>query len=121
MMCAKQKQFPQSKEEGLRGLPAMKIFTSELCHYSVNKATVIMGLGRDSIVNVRTDKNGRMIADDLEEKVHQERAKGNHALMVNATVGTTVMGSIDPVKEISDICNRNKLWLHVDAALGGSL
>jgi len=41
--------------------------------------------------------------------------------MVNATVGTTVSGAIDPVEQIGLICKKYKVWLHVDAALGGAL
>jgi aromatic-L-amino-acid decarboxylase len=37
-----------------------------------------------------------------------------------ATVGTTSCTSIDPVPAIADICEREGIWLHVDAAYGGS-
>jgi len=37
-----------------------------------------------------------------------------------AVVGTTSTGSVDPVPQISEICKRNNLWLHVDAAYAGS-
>ena len=40
--------------------------------------------------------------------------------MVNGTVGTTVEGAIDPVEAISEICAKHNVWLHLDAALGGS-
>lgn len=34
--------------------------------------------------------------------------------MVNATSGTTVLGAFDPIEEIADICEKYKIWLHVD-------
>lgn len=34
--------------------------------------------------------------------------------------GTTVLGTFDPLDEIADVCNKHKLWFHVDAAWGGS-
>jgi len=40
--------------------------------------------------------------------------------MVNATVGTTVEGNIDPVTEIGRICKKHGVWLHADAAFGGA-
>jgi aromatic-L-amino-acid decarboxylase len=39
---------------------------------------------------------------------------------VTATVGTTSTTSIDPVSAIADVCARERLWLHVDAAYAGS-
>ena len=39
--------------------------------------------------------------------------------MINATVGTTVVATVDPIAEIAPIAKKYNLWLHADAALGG--
>ena len=50
-----------------------------------------------------------------------DRANGYLPIACVATVGTTSMASIDPVPEIADICARERVWLHVDGAYGGTL
>jgi aromatic-L-amino-acid decarboxylase len=54
-----------------------------------------------------------MIARDQREKFKP--------LAVIATVGTTSTASVDPVKEIVDLCREQKIWLHIDGAYGGGL
>ena len=40
--------------------------------------------------------------------------------LVNATAGSTVLGAYDPLDAIADICQKYKLWMHVDGAWGAS-
>src|SRR5256885_17144739 len=56
----------------------------------------------------------------LERAVQEDIAGAYRPFAVVATVGTTSTTSIDPVPEIADVCERYGLWLHVDAAYGGS-
>ena len=46
--------------------------------------------------------------------------QGLQPFFVCATVGTTSTTAIDPLTEISHLCQQYQLWLHVDAALAGS-
>src|SRR6185369_2004897 len=39
---------------------------------------------------------------------------------VCATIGTTSSNAIDPVRAIGEICRREKIWLHIDAAMSGT-
>ncbi|KAI4590541.1 hypothetical protein MJG53_001590 [Ovis ammon polii x Ovis aries] len=47
--------------------------------------------------------------------------KGAVPFLVSATSGTTVPGAFDPLEAIADVCHHHGLWLHVDAAWGGSV
>jgi aromatic-L-amino-acid decarboxylase len=66
------------------------------------------------------DSEFRMRPDALGEMIEADLARGLRPCCVAATVGTTVTTSVDPVPDIAAICERYKLWLHVDAAYAGS-
>ena len=53
--------------------------------------------------------------------LQEDRAKGFLPFFVNCTAGTTVFGAFDPINALADICEEEKIWLHVDAAWGGGL
>lgn len=55
-----------------------------------------------------------MIPEELEKEIILRKEKGHVPFFVNATAGTTVVGAIDPLDKIADICQKHQLWLHVD-------
>jgi cysteine sulfinate desulfinase/cysteine desulfurase-like protein len=58
-----------------------------------------------------------MIPSELERLILERKAKGHIPFFVNATAGTTVLGAFDPIEPIADICQKYKLWLHVDVSI----
>ena len=58
-----------------------------------------------------------MIPDDLEAKIVETKCSGRIPFFVNATSGTTVLGSFDPLDKIADVCDKYKLWMHVDVSV----
>ncbi len=112
--------YPETKENG-NGRHKFVIFTSEHGHYSVEKAAILCGLGRSSVRTVSVDKLGRMNPEDLAEKIRRAQEQHYTPFYVNATAGTTVYGSFDPLEQISRLCMANNLWLHVDGSWGGAV
>jgi aromatic-L-amino-acid decarboxylase len=104
---------------GRADLPVLRVYCSSHTHSSAAKACITLGIGSDNVVAVPSDDQFRMRADALEAAIAADRAAGMRPLAVVATVGTTSTSSIDPVPVIADICTREKVWLHVDAAYAG--
>ena len=89
-------------------------------HSSVDKAALTLGLGRASVRKIPTDESFRMRTDLLELAIAEDRNDGCLPFCVVGTVGTTSTTAIDPIEKLADICERENMWLHVDAAYGGS-
>ncbi|XP_045164720.1 cysteine sulfinic acid decarboxylase-like [Mercenaria mercenaria] len=121
MNVARYAKVPEVKTKGSCALQKpLCIFTSEKCHYSVQKSAELLCIGRDNIFFVKTDKKGKMIPAELENQINKAKGEGYEPFFVNATAGTTVLGAYDPLDEISEVCKKHGLWLHVDGAWGGS-
>ena len=111
------------REDGMSGrpdLPLLRLYASEQAHSSVEKALIALGLGQRSLRKIPADSEFRMDAVALKHAIEEDRAAGLLPFCVVATVGTTSTTSVDPVPAIADVCEREKLWLHVDAAYAGS-
>lgn len=118
MVIARNVLFPETKTEGY-GARKFVLFTSAHGHYSVEKAAQMFGFGSNAVRAVAVDEKGRMMPSALEAAISNSRARGETPFYVNATAGTTVLGSFDPFEEISEVARREGLWLHVDASWGG--
>nr|CAD7420060.1 unnamed protein product [Timema poppensis] len=57
-----------------------------------------------------------MIPEELERLVLERKSRGHIPFFVNATSGTTVLGAFDPLEPIADICQKYRMWLHVDVS-----
>ncbi|HEV2764735.1 MAG TPA: pyridoxal-dependent decarboxylase [Pyrinomonadaceae bacterium] len=111
------------RDEGMSGrpeLPGLRVYASEQAHSSIDKAVITLGLGQRSLRKIPSDEEFRMSADALAEAIEEDRRAGLLPFCVVATVGTTSTTSVDPVPAVARICEREKLWLHVDAAYAGS-
>ncbi len=107
------------------GLPPsyakLRIYTSELSHFSMEKSAHLLGLGYDAVRKVPVDKFCRMDSQALEDLILLDKEAGLIPFCVVATLGTTDYGSIDPVGALGELCKKHNLWLHADAAYGSGV
>ncbi|HEY7546241.1 MAG TPA: pyridoxal-dependent decarboxylase, partial [Blastocatellia bacterium] len=109
------------REDGLTSAAQrLRLYASDQAHSSVEKGAITLGLGQKSVRKIASDSRFSMKPDALAEAIGEDRREGWRPFCVTATAGTTSTGSIDPISEIADICERERLWFHVDAAYGGS-
>ena len=100
--------------------PRFRLYCSDQAHSSIEKAAIVLGIGLENVCKIATDDQFRMRPEELNRCISEDKTNGFHPLAVVATLGTTSTTSIDPVKEISRVCRRHGLWLHVDGAYAGS-
>jgi aromatic-L-amino-acid/L-tryptophan decarboxylase len=109
-----------ARDEGLAGKPPLVLYCSEEAHSSVEKAAIMLGIGRSGVRRIPSDADFRMRVDALDQAIAEDRSRRRLPFAVVATVGTTSATAVDPVPAIADLCRRHGLWLHVDAAYAGS-
>jgi len=107
------------REDGMAGGPRLRMYTSEQAHSSIEKAGIVLGLGRAGVRKIPVDADFRMDVDALRRAVAEDRQAGWRPFCVAATVGTTSTTSVDPVPAIAEVCRAEDLWLHVDGAYAG--
>lgn len=103
-------------EEGAL-LSKLMAYCSKEAHSCVEKAAMI-GFVKLRILD--TDDCFRLRGSVLAKAIEEDRAAGYVPFFVSATLGTTSCCSFDALYEIGPLCQREELWLHVDAAYAGN-
>ncbi len=95
------------------------IYVSAQVHHSVVKAAMMAGFPSSNVRSVPCDGAFRLRPDELSRLVAEDRSQGKQPFLVVASAGTTNTGAVDPLPAMAEIAQRQRLWLHVDAAYGG--
>jgi aromatic-L-amino-acid decarboxylase len=95
-------------------------YTSTQAHSSIEKAVKIAGLGRKNLRLIVVDNDFAMLPEALAKQIKADRGAGLIPCFVCATAGTTSSNALDPVREIGRVCEKEDIWLHVDAAMSGT-
>lgn len=97
-----------------------RIYASSEAHSSVEKAVRMAGFGSENLVKVPVDADFALVPEALTAAIAADREAGFQPLAVVAAWGTTGSTALDPLQAMGEICQREQLWYHIDAAYAGS-
>lgn len=95
------------------------IYLTQHTHLSVEKSLKTIGMQEAVKRVISVDQNFCLNADVLKQTIDEDRILGLKPWLIIASAGTTDTGAVDPLEAIAKLCEKEKLWLHVDAAYGG--
>lgn len=98
------------ERDGLFGAPPINVVVGDEVHATMLKALALLGFGRDRVIRVGVDSQGRMLAS------HIPNLRG--PVIICAQLGNVNTGACDPIDKICDIAQRAGAWVHVDGAFG---
>ena len=98
------------ERDGLFGAPPISVVVGEEVHATMFKALSLLGFGRDRVITVPTDGQGRMQASAI------PTLRG--PAIICAQAGNVNTGACDRLTDICDAAQENGAWVHVDGAFG---
>ncbi len=96
------------------------IYTSTQAHHSVVRAAMLAGFPAAQVRAIEVDGDQRVRVLRVAEAIAADRAAGLRPCLLVASAGTTNTGAVDDLEGLADLAGREGVWLHVDAAYGGS-
>ena len=109
----------RAQHEGVQG--RWTAYASDERHISVDKSADCVGFGRDNLRIIPSDDAYRLDVSALERAIAEDRRAGARPACIVAMGGSTNNGAVDDLTALRAIADRERLWLHVDAAYGGGL
>ncbi|MGN6109576.1 MAG: pyridoxal phosphate-dependent decarboxylase family protein, partial [Kofleriaceae bacterium] len=103
---------------GAHAGPPLAVIASSDAHYSLARTVRVMGWGDRGAIAAPVDEHHRLTGAAVERALAE--AGDRRVIGIVAAAGSTATGAFDPLDELADVAARHELWLHVDAAHGGS-
>jgi glutamate/tyrosine decarboxylase-like PLP-dependent enzyme len=118
LLAARAAALPDAWMNGVGANPPVML-CGEHAHYAVTRAGAQLGIGMRNVLSIPS-RDYRLDTDALAARVAELTRDGRRVMAVVATAGSTATGSFDDLDSIAAICDEQGIWLHVDAAHGGS-
>ena len=118
LLAARNAAIPDAWTNGVGANPPVLV-CGEHTHYAATRAAAQLGLGMKNVIPVRS-QNFKIDPGALATKLRSLLSAGRRVMAVVATAGSTATGSFDDLETVAALCDEYGLWMHVDAAHGGS-
>ncbi len=118
LLAARGASMPDAWTDGVGADPPVLV-CGEHAHYAVTRAAGELGLGMRSVLPIPS-RNHTMDVAALRQTLESLQREKKRVMAVVATAGSTATGSFDDIAAIAAVCDGFGVWLHVDAAHGGS-
>jgi L-2,4-diaminobutyrate decarboxylase len=118
LLAARANVAPAAWHSGVHG--DLALLAPPSVHYSITRAAAIIGLGEAAVIELDVDELERVRPDRLPGALERCAAAGRRPLALVATAPATSTGLHDNLRDIASFCAAHDIWLHVDAAHGGS-
>ena len=93
-------------------------YCSDQIHFAISRGLRVLGFMPHQLHKIPSDENFRLSPVRLQKAIAADRAAGRQPFCVIASAGTTNTGAVDPLDELADLCQQERIWLHVDGAYG---
>jgi glutamate/tyrosine decarboxylase-like PLP-dependent enzyme len=108
--------------KGVQSAPKrMVLYASSEVHSCIERAVDVLGLGCEALHLIPVDQNYEMDLRALKDAIAADRRLGFQPFCVVGTAGTVNTGAIDNLQALADLCQEERLWFHVDGAIGSVL
>ena len=107
------------REKGLQSNGRkLAVYGSVEMHSCHQKNCEIIGIGNENLRRIPVDDDFRVRLDLLEERIKKDRDEGYNPICIIGNAGTVNTGAFDDLDSLASLCQKEKLWFHVDGAFG---
>ncbi len=111
MAAAREARSQQGDNQGI-------VYASSETHTSIPRALRVIGFPAEAYRTLPVDCAGTLPIETLTAAIDADIAAGRRPICVVGNAGTTNTGAVDPLRKLRAVCDRYKLWFHIDAAYG---
>ncbi|NUU64786.1 diaminobutyrate decarboxylase [Enterobacteriaceae bacterium BIT-l23] len=118
LLVARHHSFPEAWQHGMPQNAV--ILAPASAHISVARAASLLGMGSRAVCTLPCDRTGRILGAQIRESIKTQQRAGRTVMAIVANACAAPTGLYDPLQDIAEACHAEGIWLHVDAAHGGS-